>query len=49
MNRIVNNIQLMWKLAWMLKKYRMCNSTMRFLIYEFYNILLSDVTLLSII
>ena len=48
MDRIVNNIQLTWKLAWMLKTYRTYNSTVWFLKYELYNKLLGDVTLLRI-
>ena len=45
MDRIVNNIQLTWKLAWMLRTYRICNSTMGFSKYKFYNKLLVGVTL----
>ena len=45
MDWIVNNIQLTWKLARMLKTY---NSTVRFLKYEFYNKLLGSVTLLKV-
>ena len=48
MDRMVNNIQLTWKLAWMLKTYKTCNSTVRFSKYEFYNKLLSGVTLLRV-
>ena len=42
---MINNIQLTWKLAWLLRTYRTCNLTMRFSKYEFYNKLLGDVTL----
>ena len=45
MDWIINNIQLKWKLARMLKT---CNSTVRFPKYEFYNKLLGDVTLLRV-
>ena len=45
MNWIVNNIQLTWKLARMLKTY---NSTVRFSKYEFYNKLLDGITLLRV-
>ena len=45
---MVNNIQLTWKLAWFLRTYRTCNSTVRFSKYEFYNKLLGDVTLLRV-
>ena len=48
MDWIVNNIQLKWKLARMLKTYKTCNSTVRFPKYEFYNKLLGDVTLLRV-
>ena len=48
MDQIVNNIQLAWKLAWMLRIYRICNSIVRFLKYEFYNKLLGDITLLRV-
>ena len=37
MDQIANNIQLTWKLAWILRTYRTCNSTVRFSKYEFYN------------
>ena len=49
LDRMVNRIQLTWKLAWMFRIYRSWNSTMRFSKYEFYNKLLGDVTLLKII
>ena len=48
MNWIVNNIQLRWKLAWILRTYRTCNSMVRFLKYELYNKLLGGVTLLKV-
>ena len=48
MDWIVNNIQLTWKLARMLKTYKTCNSMVRFPKYEFYNKLLGDVTLLRV-
>ena len=37
-----------WKLAWMLRTYRIYNSMVRFLKYEFYNKLLGGVTLLRV-
>ena len=45
MDQMVNNIQLTWKLVWMLKTYRTYNSTVRFLKYDLYNKLLSGVIL----
>ena len=48
MNKIVNNIQLAWKLACMLRTYRTCNPTVRFPKYEFNNKLLGGVILLRI-
>ena len=48
MDWMVNNIQWILKLAWMLRTYRTCNSTMGFSKYEFYNKLLSGVTLLGV-
>ena len=48
MDRMVSNIQLAWKLAWMLITYRTCNSTVEFSKYKFYNKLLGGVTLLPI-
>ena len=42
---MVNNTQFIWKLAWMLKTYRTCNSKVKILKYEFYNKLLDGVTL----
>ena len=44
MDRMVNKIQL----TWMLRTYRTCNSTVEFSKYEFYNKLLSSVTLFII-
>ena len=41
---MVNNIQL----AWILRTYRIYNSTVRFSKYEFYNKLLSSVTLFRV-
>ena len=46
---MVNNIQLTWKLARMLRTYRICNSTMRFSKYEFYIKLLGSIILLRVI
>ena len=48
MNKIVNNIQLAWKLACMLRTYRTCNPTVRFPKYEFNNKLLGNVILLRV-
>ena len=48
MDRMENNIWLTWKLACMLSKYRICNSTMRLLKYEFNNKLLGGVTLFRV-
>ena len=48
MNRIVNYIWLAWKLACMLRIYRICNSTIEFSKYEFNNKLLSSVILLKV-
>ena len=45
---MVNNIQLTWKLAWLLRIYITCNSMVGFSKYEFYNKLLSGVTLLKV-
>ena len=39
---------LTWKLAWIFKIYRTCNLTVRFSKYEFYNKLLSSVTLVRV-
>ena len=43
-----NNIQLTWKLAWLLRTYWTYNSTVRFSKCEFYNKLLGGVTLLRV-
>ena len=48
MNRMVNNIQLTWKLVWMLRTCRICNSMVRFSKYELYNKLLGCVTLFRV-
>ena len=48
MNWMVNYIQLAWKLAYMLRIYRTCNSIAGFSKYEFYNKLLGGVILLRI-
>ena len=48
MNYKENNIRLAWKLVCMLSTYKTCNSTMRFLKYEFNNKLLNGVTLLRV-
>ena len=48
MDHKVNNIQLAWKLACMLSTYRICNSTVGFLKYEFNNKLLGSVILLRV-
>ena len=45
---MVNNIQLAWKLTYILRTYRTCNSTVGFSKYKFYNKLLGDVTLLKV-
>ena len=42
---MVNNIQL----TWLLRRYRTCNLMVEFSKYEFYNKLLSGVTLLRVI
>ena len=49
LDQMVNNIQLTWKLVWLLSTYRTCNSTVRFSKYKFYNKLLDGVTLLRVI
>ena len=49
MNRMINNIQLKCKLAWILKTYKIYNSTVWFLKYKFYNKLLGGVTLHRVI
>ena len=48
MDWIVYNIQLTQKLAWILRKYRTCNLTVRFSKYEFYNKILGGVTLFRV-
>ena len=48
MDQMVNNIQLTWKLTWLLRTYRTYNSTVRFLNFKFYNKLLNDVILLRV-
>ena len=48
MDRMVNNIQLIWKLAWILRTYKTCNIMVRFSKYKLYNMLLSGVTLLKV-
>ena len=48
MDQMVNNIQLTWKLAWMLRTYKICDSMVGFSKYEFYNKLLGDVILLRV-
>ena len=48
MDKMVNNIQLTWKLVKMLRTYRICNWTVRISKYEFYNKLLGGVTLLRV-
>ena len=47
-DKMVNNIQLTWKLVKMLRTYRICNWTVRISKYEFYNKLLGGVTLLRV-
>ena len=47
-DQMVNNIQLTWKLAWILRIYRIYNSTVRFSKYEFYYKLLDGITLLRV-
>ena len=49
MDRMVNCIWLAWKLACMLRTYKICNSTVEFSKYESKNKLLDGVTLLRII
>ena len=46
MNQMVNNIQLIWKLACMLRTYGTYNLTVEFSKYQFNNKLLGGVTLL---
>ena len=47
-DKMVNNIQLTWKLVKMLRTYRICNWTVRISKYEFYNKLLGGVILLRV-
>ena len=49
MDRMVNNIQLTWKLAWILRIYKTCNLTVWFSKYQLYNKLLDGVTLCRVI
>ena len=49
MDWMVNNIQLTWKLVWMLRTYKTCNSKVGVSKYEFYNKLLDGVMLFKII
>ena len=49
MDQMVNNIQLTWKLAWLLRTYRICNLTVEFSKYKFYNKLLDGVILFRVI
>ena len=46
---MVNNIQLTWKLAWILRTYKTCNLIVEFSNYKFYNKLLSSVILFRVI
>ena len=48
MDRKVNNIQLTWKLARMLRAYWTCNPTIEFSKYEFYDNLLGGITLSNV-
>ena len=48
MDWMVNYIHLAWKLACMLKTYRICNPIVDFLKYEFNNKLLGSITLLRV-
>ena len=45
---MVNKIQLTWTLTCMLRRFRTCNSTVRFSKYEFNKKLLLNVTLFKI-
>ena len=49
MDQMVNNIQLIWKLAWFLRTYGTCNSILRFSKYKFYNKLFGGVILFRVI
>ena len=48
MDWMVNNNQLIWKLAYMFRKYSTCNPTVEFLKYKFINKLLSGVILFRV-
>ena len=48
MNQIVNNIWLIWKLTYILRTYRICNSIVRFSKNEINNKLLGGVILLRV-
>ena len=48
MDRIVNNFWLTWKLACMLRTYRIHNPTVRFSNYNFNNKLLNNVILVGV-
>ena len=48
-DRMINYIQLTWKLACMLKTYKICNSTVGFSKYKFNNKLLDGVMLFRVI
>ena len=48
MDRMINYIWLIWKLACMLRIYKTCNLTVGFAKYEFNNKLLSSVTFLRV-
>ena len=48
MDRMVNNNQLIWKLVWMLRTYKTCNSTVRFSKCKFYKKLLGGIILLKV-
>ena len=48
MDQMVNNIQLTWKLTWMLRIYKLWNSMVGFSKYELYIKLLGGVTLLKV-
>ena len=48
MNRMVNYIQLAWKLACILRTYRTCNATVGFSKYKFKNKLLGGEILLKV-
>ena len=47
MDQMVNIIQLTWKVACMLRTYKICNPMVRFSKYKFNDKLLSSVTLLK--